>query len=47
MKKHFVATTITIFSTVGIFFIAGYFGETLGLIESGKDPMPAIVLSIP
>lgn len=47
MKKYFVATTITIFSTVGIFFIAGYFGEILGLIEPNKDPMPAIMLSIP
>jgi hypothetical protein len=47
MKKYFIATTITIFSTVGIFFVAGYFGEILGLIEPSKDPIPAIVLSTP
>jgi hypothetical protein len=47
MKKYFAGITIMIFAAAGIFPIAGYFGEILGLIEFGKDPMPAIVLSIP
>ena len=47
MKKYFAGITIMIFSAAGIFPIAGYFGEILGLIEFGKDPIPAIVLSIP
>jgi hypothetical protein len=47
MKKYFAGITIMIFAAAGIFPMAGYFGETLGLIEFGENPMPAIVLSIP
>ena len=47
MKKYIAAITITIFSAVGILLIADYFGEILGLIEFGRDPIPAIALSIP
>jgi hypothetical protein len=47
MKKYFTGITIMILSAAGLFPITGYFGEILGLIEFGKDPMSAIVLSIP
>lgn len=47
MKKYIAAILITIFSSTGILFITAYFGEMIGLINPGKDPLPEVIYSIP